>query len=48
LIEKAHLWVFGHTHEATDVELAGCRVISNPRGYPEESTGFDPYFEIQI
>ncbi|BBP70814.1 serine/threonine protein phosphatase [Pseudomonas sp. Seg1] len=48
LIEKAHVWVFGHTHEATDVELAGCRVVSNPGGYPGESTGFDPYFEIQI
>ncbi len=48
LIEQADLWVFGHTHEAVDIELAGCRVVSNPRGYPGESTGFDPLFEIEI
>lgn len=48
LISQADVWVFGHTHEAVDMALAGCRVISNPRGYPSEDTGFDPYFEIQI
>lgn len=48
LIEKADLWVFGHTHESIDVELAGCRIVSNPRGYPKESTGFNPAFEIEI
>lgn len=48
LIELADVWVFGHTHEAKDVELAGCRVVSNPGGYPGESTGFDPFFEIEI
>lgn len=48
LIPRADMWVFGHTHKAVDVELAGCRVISNPKGYPNENTGFDPYFEIQI
>ncbi|MCF5197077.1 metallophosphoesterase [Pseudomonas syringae] len=48
LIQEADLWIFGHTHEFVDVELAGCRVVSNPRGYPNESTGFDPFFEIEI
>ncbi|EPM49070.1 metallophosphoesterase [Pseudomonas syringae] len=48
LIAQANVWIFGHTHYAVDVELAGCRVISNPKGYPNENTGFDPYFEIQI
>jgi len=48
LIEKANAWVFGHTHDSTDVELTGCRVVSNPGGYPGESTGFDPFFEIEI
>ncbi|MGS0738181.1 metallophosphoesterase [Pseudomonas sp. GG8] len=48
LIEKADLWVFGHTHRAVDVELLGCRVISNPRGYPGEDTGFHSGFEVQI
>lgn len=48
LIEQADLWVFGHTHEAVDVELAGCRVVSNPRGYPNESTGFNASLEIEV
>ncbi|RXU69785.1 serine/threonine protein phosphatase [Pseudomonas protegens] len=48
LIEKSDLWVFGHTHHRVDMELSGCRLISNPRGYPDEHTGFDPFFEIEI
>jgi predicted phosphodiesterase len=48
LISHADVWVFGHTHRAVDTNLAGCRVISNPKGYPGEDTGFDPNFEIQI
>lgn len=48
LIEQAHLWVFGHTHKAVDVELSGCRIVSNPRGYPREVTGFDAHYELQI
>lgn len=48
LIEKADLWIFGHTHFAVDVELAGCRVISNPRGYPREQTGFQPNLQVEI
>lgn len=48
LIEKADVWIFGHTHRTVDVELAGCRVISNPRGYPNEETGFRADFWIVI
>ncbi|MCQ2991878.1 metallophosphoesterase [Pseudomonas tremae] len=48
LIEQADLWVFGHTHQSVDVELAGCRVISNPRGYPNEPTGFNASMEIEV
>lgn len=48
LIEQADFWIFGHTHHAIDVDLVGCRMISNPRGYPNEFTGFDPFFEIEI
>ncbi|RML51067.1 Metallophosphoesterase [Pseudomonas syringae pv. pisi] len=48
LIQQADLWIFGHTHEAVDVELAGCRVISNPRGYPNEPTGFNASLEIDV
>lgn len=48
LLEKADLWIFGHTHRAVDVTLGRCRVISNPRGYPNEQTGFDPGLVVSL
>lgn len=48
LVDKADLWVYGHTHVAADFLKRGCRVVSNPRGYPGQSTGFDPEFLIEI
>ena len=38
----ASLWVHGHTHHSVDHRLGNTRVLSNQRGYPGESTGFDP------
>lgn len=48
LVEKTDLWIFGHTHRAVDTTLDGCRVVSNPRGYPGEQAGFDPGFVIDL
>lgn len=48
LLGKADLWVYGHTHIAADFVKGGCRVVSNPRGYPTEETGFDQDFLIEI
>jgi predicted phosphodiesterase len=48
LLGKADLWVYGHTHIAADFVKGGCRVVSNPRGYPTEETGFDQGFLIEI
>jgi predicted phosphodiesterase len=48
LLTQSDVWIFGHTHHAVDVELGGCRIISNPRGYPRESTGFVPDFMVEI
>ncbi|WP_223530919.1 metallophosphoesterase family protein [Pseudomonas sp. BF-B-26] len=48
LLGKADLWVYGHTHVAASFIKYGCRVVSNPRGYPGESTGFDPELLIDI
>lgn len=48
LLDKADLWIFGHTHRAVDVTLGRCRVVSNPRGYPNEDTGFDPGLVIDL
>jgi predicted phosphodiesterase len=48
LVGKSDLWVYGHTHDSADFFMNGCRVISNPRGYPSQQTGFDPDFLIEI
>lgn len=48
LVSKADVWIFGHTHEAVDAVFFGCRVLSNPRGYPGEETGFSPAFAIDL
>ncbi len=29
-------WVHGHMHNSSDYEVGNCRVICNPRGYPDE------------
>ncbi|MFJ2984882.1 MULTISPECIES: metallophosphoesterase [unclassified Pseudomonas] len=42
LVDRADAWIFGHTHLSIDVELSGCRLISNQKGYPGEDCGFDP------
>jgi predicted phosphodiesterase len=44
----AALWVHGHTHHAVDYRIGGTRVISNPRGYPGESTGWDEGLVVEI
>lgn len=47
------LWVHGHTHTAFDYQVAGCRVVSNPRGYqmPDsswENSKFDPGLVVDV
>lgn len=36
LVEKADLWIHGHTHDNFDYRMGKCRVICNPRGYVRE------------
>lgn len=40
LMGSAALWIHGHTHTAFDYEVKGTRIVCNPRGYPDEITGF--------
>jgi 3',5'-cyclic AMP phosphodiesterase CpdA len=40
--EALALWLHGHCHSAADYDVAGTRVVCNPRGYPGEKTGFNP------
>lgn len=48
LVGKADIWIYGHTHIAADFFKRGCRIVSNPRGYPGQLTGFDPDFLVEI
>jgi Icc-related predicted phosphoesterase len=48
LLDKADLWIFGHTHRSIDVTFGRCRVVSNPRGYPNEKTDFDSAFVVGL
>jgi len=32
--DKIDLWCHGHIHQSVDYEVAGVRIVSNPRGYP--------------
>lgn len=48
LLAQADLWIYGHTHIAADFLKRGCRIVSNPRGYPNQQTGFDPDFLIEL
>jgi hypothetical protein len=40
LMGRSSLWMHGHTHTAFDYSVEGTRVVSNPRGYPDEKTRF--------
>lgn len=35
LVGSADLWIHGHIHDPVDYVHYGCRVLSNPRGYPD-------------
>jgi predicted phosphodiesterase len=44
-------WLFGHTHDATDIMLGDTRVVANPHGYynaVNDGKGFDPFKTITV
>lgn len=44
-------WLFGHTHDATDITLGDTRVVANPHGYynaMNDGIGFDPFKTITV
>ena len=49
---RAAVWIHGHTHDSFDYDLAGTRVVCNPRGYARhgvnENPSFDPSFCIDV
>lgn len=40
-VQQVDLWVHGHTHDRLDYQLGKCRVVCQPRGYPQEQ--YEPY-----
>jgi predicted phosphodiesterase len=47
--DRSALWIYGHTHRLADLDVAGTRVLSNPRGYPDELvSGFDPELVVRV
>jgi len=34
--DKIDLWCHGHIHQSVDYDVAGVRIVSNPRGYPSD------------
>ena len=50
--DKVALWVHGHTHDSFDYEVAGTRVVCNPRGYRrndvDENAAFDPALVLTV
>lgn len=42
-------WVHGHTHRSRDDVVGATRIISNPRGYPDQrGTGFVPDLVVTV
>jgi Icc-related predicted phosphoesterase len=52
LIEQTQpvLWIHGHTHHPVDYRIGRTRVLSNPRGYPDEgaTAGFDSGLVVEV
>lgn len=42
------LWIHGHTHTFFDYSVSGTRILCNPRGNPEEKTGFRPDLVVEV
>ncbi len=50
LVERADLWIHGHTHVSLDYPIGKGRVVSNPRGYGgiAEVSGFNPSRIVEV
>jgi hypothetical protein len=46
----ARLWIHGHFHRPADYWIGDTRIISNPRGYPDEvkDKSFDPALVLDL
>jgi predicted phosphodiesterase len=46
----ARLWTHGHLHRPADYWIGDTRIVSNPRGYPDEvkDKSFDPALVLDL
>jgi predicted phosphodiesterase len=45
---RCALWIHGHTHDSFDYDLAGTRVVCNPRGYARGAVNENPCFDADL
>lgn len=50
LVQRADLWIHGHTHDSFDYQAGKCRVVCNPRGYAghELNLDFNPRLVVEV
>lgn len=48
LLERADVWMHGHTHDGFDYTVGGCRVVANPLGYPRNLRSARSVRELQF
>jgi predicted phosphodiesterase len=46
--EPVDYWIYGHTHTASKHQINNTILISNPKGYAKQQSGYDPNLNIQI
>jgi Icc-related predicted phosphoesterase len=46
MVERADLWVHGHTHDGFDYTVGRCRVVANPLGYPRNLSSASSVAEV--
>ena len=50
--ERVHYWIHGHLHDSFDYDIAGTRVLCNPRGYAKdgqvENARFNPHLVVEV
>lgn len=48
IVEKADLWVCGHSHTSNYASIGKCKCYINPVGYQNESSGYDRKLTIDL
>ena len=49
LENKPDFWFHGHMHSSSDYKIGGCRILCNPRGYPDgPNSEFEAGFSLTL